>query len=111
MSPGPRPRERRRPKPVPVRDLALQVLVGVQSRGAFSDKLMESYAERHALERRDRSLLNELVKGTLKRRGTLDAVLGRLLRVKLGGLPAWIQNALRLGAYQLLYLDRVPPGS
>jgi 16S rRNA (cytosine967-C5)-methyltransferase len=106
MSPAP-PR-RRRPKPVSTRDLALQVLVGVQSRGAFSDKLAESFAERHGLERRERALLNELVKGTLKRRGTLDRVLDGLVRMGLDTLPTWIQNALRLGAYQLLYLDRVP---
>lgn len=102
------PPRRRRPRPVPVRDLALQVLVRVQSGGAFSDKLAESFIARHGLERRDRALLNELVKGTLRRRGTLDAVLAGLLRVELASLPAWIQNALRLGAYQLLYLDRVP---
>jgi len=109
MSPASRhARLRRKPRPVSVRDLALQVLVGVQSRGAFSDKLAESFAERHALERRDRALLNELVKGTLRRRGTLDAVLAGHLHAGLETLPAWIQNALRLGAYQLLYLDRVP---
>jgi 16S rRNA (cytosine967-C5)-methyltransferase len=109
MSPGSRhARLRRKPRPVAVRDLALQVLVGVQSRGAFSDKLAESQAERHVLERRDRALLNELVKGTLRRRGTLDAVLAPLVHAGLDTLPVWIQNALRLGAYQLLYLDRVP---
>jgi 16S rRNA (cytosine967-C5)-methyltransferase len=109
MSPGSRhARLRRKPRPVSVRELALQVLVGVQGRGAFSDKLAESLAERHALERRDRALLNELVKGTLRRRGTLDAALGPLVHAGLDTLPAWIQNALRLGAYQLLYLDRVP---
>jgi 16S rRNA (cytosine967-C5)-methyltransferase len=109
MSPGSRhARLRRKPQPVSVRDLALQVLVGVHSRGAFSDKLAESFAERHALERRDRALLNELVKGTLRRRGTLDAVLAGYVHAGLDTLPAWIQNTLRLGAYQLLYLDRVP---
>jgi 16S rRNA (cytosine967-C5)-methyltransferase len=109
MSPGSRhARLRRKPQPISVRDLALQVLVGVQSRGSFSDKLAESFAERHALERRDRALLNELVKGTLRRRGTLDAVLAGHVHAGLATLPAWIQNALRLGAYQLLYLDRVP---
>ena len=97
-----------KPRPASVRDLALQTLVGVQSRGAFSDKLVESYAARHDLERRDRALLDELVKGVLRRRGTLDAILSPYVHVGFDKLPAWIQNALRLGAYQLLYLDRVP---
>jgi 16S rRNA (cytosine967-C5)-methyltransferase len=91
-----------------VRELALQILFAVQSRGAFSDKLIESWAAKNPLQRRDRALLDELVRGTLKRRGTLDAVLDRRVRLGLERLPPWIVNALRLGAYQLLFLDRVP---
>jgi 16S rRNA (cytosine967-C5)-methyltransferase len=101
-------RRSRRPQPTSVRDLALQILVAVQSRGAFSDKLIESFAARQKLERRDRALLGELVKGTLRRRGSLDALLAPLVHIGFEKLPAWIQNALRLGAYQLIYLDRVP---
>ena len=78
------------------------------SRGAYADKLVDSLAEKFALEPRDRGFLNELVKGTLRRRGTLDAVLALYLRQDLASLPNWIQQALRLGAYQLLFLDRVP---
>lgn len=61
------------------------------------------------LEPRDRALASELVSGTLKRRTSLDAVLtlftgGRpLSRVDVG-----VRTGLRLGAFQLLYLDRVP---
>ncbi len=58
---------------------------------------------------RDRSLASELVSGTLKRRNSLDAVLA----VSTGGRPltrvdVGVRTALRLGAFQLLYLDRVP---
>jgi len=81
----------------------------VASRGAYADKLVDSLAGKFALEGRDRALLNELVKGTLKRRGTLDAVLALHLRQDLETLPPWIQQALRLGVYQLLFLDRMPP--
>ncbi len=95
--------------PPSARELALQALVGVQGRGAYADKLVDSLAVRHALVSRERALLNELVKGTLRRRGTLDAALRLFLRQDLGSLPAWIQNALRLGAYQILFLDRMPP--
>jgi len=97
-----------KPRPASVRDIALQILVAVQSRGAFSDKLIESHAARQNLDRRDRALLGELVKGTLRRRGSLDALVSPLIHIGFENLPAWIQNALRLGTYQLVYLDRVP---
>ena len=102
------PRRKRRPKPVTPRDVALQVLVGVQVRGAYGDKLAESLADKFRLEPVDRGFLNELVKGTLKRRGTLDAIVKTFLRTDFEALPPWIQNAFRLGAYQRLYLDRIP---
>lgn len=78
------------------------------SRGAYADKLVDSLAGKFPLEPRDRGLLNELVKGTLRRRGTLDAVLALYLRQELETLPNWIQQALRLGVYQWLFLDRMP---
>lgn len=107
MNPA-RARRRRARRPASPRDVALQVLVGVESRGAFSDKLLDSLSLRHGIEGRDRALVNELVKGTLRRRGTLDAVLEPRVHQGLERLPSWIRNALRLGAYQLLYLDRIP---
>ena len=92
-----------------VRDLALQVLFQVQVKRAFAERVIDDLAEQFRLDQRDRGFLNELVKGTLRRRGTLDWHLNRLLHVGLSSLPLWIQNGLRLGAYQMIYLDRIPP--
>ncbi len=92
-----------------VRDLALQVLFQVQVKRAFAERVIEELAEQIKLDRRDRGFMNELVKGTLRHRATLDWHLGRFLHVGLASTPVWIQNALRLGAYQLIHLDRIPP--
>ena len=50
----------------------------------------------------------ELVYGVLRRQETLDWRLGPLLKKPLPHLPVVLQTLLRLGAYQLMYLDRVP---
>jgi len=71
--------------------------------------VMDDLGEQFKLDVRDRGFLNELVKGTLRRQCTLDWHLDRLLHVGLNSLPLWILDDLRLGAYQLLYLDRIPP--
>ncbi|MDB5096248.1 MAG: hypothetical protein JWM80_669 [Cyanobacteria bacterium RYN_339] len=62
----------------------------------------------HDVEAADRALVHELVSGVTRRRGTLDWTLGRLLTRPLADLTAPIRNILRMGAYQLLFLDRVP---
>src|SRR5439155_13264620 len=57
---------------------------------------------------RDQKLLHELVKGTLRWRGRIDYVLDPLVHIGLARVQPWIRNILRLGAYQLMFLDRVP---
>lgn len=57
---------------------------------------------------RDRSLVMELVYGVLRRQETLDWRLDAVLSKPLHRLPAVVQMLLRLGAYQLLFLDRIP---
>jgi 16S rRNA (cytosine967-C5)-methyltransferase len=60
-------------------------------------------------EARDRALLLELVAGTLRWLRELDVVVAAAARRGVGGLDAPVRAVLRLGAYQLLHLQRVPP--
>lgn len=53
----------------------------------------------------------ELVTGVLRRQETLDWRLRPVLKKPLARLPVLIQMLLRMGAYQLFYLDRIPPSA
>jgi 16S rRNA (cytosine967-C5)-methyltransferase len=53
----------------------------------------------------------ELVYGVLRRKETVDWRLEQLIKKPLLRLPVVLQTLLRLGAYQLMYLDRVPPSA
>lgn len=57
----------------------------------------------------DRRLAHELAAGVLRQRGTLDERLEPLATRGWAAVPPTLQNILRLGAYQLTSLDRVPP--
>lgn len=57
---------------------------------------------------RDRALFTQLVNGTLKLRRALDWSLTKYLRRPLDSLTPQLLWALRLGAFQLLYLQRIP---
>lgn len=57
----------------------------------------------------DKALLIQLVYGTLSHQITLDYVLNQHLKQPLDTMPIPVRNILRLGAFQLLFLDRVPP--
>jgi 16S rRNA (cytosine967-C5)-methyltransferase len=90
------------------REAALRILQAVDTRHAFSDRLLEGAHAAGPRDERDRALMHELVKGSLRWRARLDWALDARVHVGLGKLNPWIRNVLRLGAYQILFLDRVP---
>ena len=102
-------RHRRRAQPKSPREIALNVLYHVDRRKAFADLLLNRALKDGELVPRDAALATELVNGTLRWRARLDWVLGRFVVAGLDTLTPWILNDLRLGAYQILFLDRIPP--
>ena len=88
--------------------LAFDVLARVEE-GAFSDLALDAVLARHDdMDSRDRSLVTELVYGVLRCRGHLDFVLAKFCKKRLEKIETPVLRILRLGAYQLLHLDRVP---
>ena len=90
------------------RELALAILDRVDRRQAYADVLLSARLDQAALPAADAALLTRVVYGTLRWRGRIDWVLGGLLRKPLKDLDPLVRNLLRLGGYELLFLDRVP---
>lgn len=84
---------------------ALKILIDVEQRAAFANLALQGLS---GISGRDRALITELVNGTVRRRRTLDHVLGAFVRTGLDKLTAPIRNNLRMGAYQLLYTSGIP---
>jgi len=93
------------------RGIALDVLHRVESGGAFANILLLRSIEDAGLSAADAALATELTLGTLRWRGRLDHTIAARLRSPLSKLPSRIRQILRLGAYQLLFLDRIPARS
>ena len=89
------------------RSIALAILLSCQRTDDTLDELIEQRAT-SIPQPRDRSLVMELVYGTLRRQETVDWRLDAVLAKPLHRLPIVVQILLRLGAYQLLFLDRIP---
>jgi 16S rRNA (cytosine967-C5)-methyltransferase len=91
-----------------VREMALHVLHEAETKMVFSDRLLERTLYKSRLDKRDRDFMTMLVKGTLRRQGSIDWVLNKYVGGGVDSLPAWTRVALRIGAFQILYMDRVP---
>jgi 16S rRNA (cytosine967-C5)-methyltransferase len=76
-------------------------------RGELLDPAFEARVA--SLDARDRRWVQELVYGMLRRRSVLDLHLSERVRGGLARLDADLTDLLRLGAYQLLHMDSVPP--
>src|SRR5580704_712244 len=91
----------------PARAVAFDILLRVDRQNAYASELLHS--ERvEKLAPADRGLAMELVMGVLRWRSRLDDVIGASSSRPLKKLDAEVLNALRLAAYQLRFLTRVP---
>src|SRR5689334_13496386 len=90
------------------RRLAFEALRLVDEDGALVRAALSELAERHPLDPRDHALGAEIAQGVLRREDTLDAVLSLRLDRPVSRQDPDVLRVLRIGAYQILFLDRVP---
>ena len=90
----------------PARRCAYTVLRRVFERGAYADEALQ--AEADGLDARDRALAMRLSYGAVQRKGTLDHLIGQLAERPPARLDPPVLAALRLGLFELLYLDGSP---
>ncbi|HEX4563316.1 MAG TPA: 16S rRNA (cytosine(967)-C(5))-methyltransferase RsmB [Solirubrobacteraceae bacterium] len=90
----------------PARRCAYDVLRRVTEHGEFADRALQDRAA--ALDQRDRALAMRLAYGAVQRKRTLDHFVERLAERAPARLDPPILAALRLGLYELCYLDGAP---
>ncbi len=91
----------------PARMAAFQVLLRVETRDSYAAELLHSDLLK-GLSAADKALATELVMGALRWQSALDATLSVAAGRAIAKTDAEVRIALRLGAYQILYLERVP---
>lgn len=91
------------------RSIAGYVLDRVRAEQAFAAPVLDAALERYPeLDPRDRALATDLVYGSLRTAPYLEARLARLARHGIDHLDPAVLSRLVIGAYQILFLDRVP---
>lgn len=88
------------------RAAAFEILSKIEKEKAFSAVLLPLYEEN--LKPNDRGLCHELTLGVLRKRSYLDKIIQKFIKSKLEKLDLEILIVLRLGTYQILFLDKVP---
>lgn len=95
--------------PLDPRKQALGILNLLDSGDKTLDALLdESYASAGAMPRRDRALMQALVYGVLRQRSRIDGIISTFSKSGLRKIKPEVLNILRLGVFQILFMDRIP---
>ena len=90
------------------RRAALDILVHTENENGFSNLVLDASLERAGFGRQDAAFVTALVYGVLEKRIALDWLIARFARRNMEKIEPAVRDILRLGAYQMLYMDRVP---
>ncbi len=101
------PPEAKPPTQIDARTKIVDILTRVETRQSYTDKLLER--EIDEFSDADRGLITEVVNGVLRWQYRLDWYLSQLYVGEYENLIPDVKNNLRSSAYQLMYLDKVPP--
>jgi 16S rRNA (cytosine967-C5)-methyltransferase len=89
------------------RQIAVRILTRVEKEGAYANLLLRTRLF-DIRDPRERNLATALVNGVLKNKLLLDFALRKYLTKPMSALPHEIRAALRIGIFQILFLDKVP---
>lgn len=90
------------------RDAAVAALLKVQEQGGYSNIVLDEMLEHSHLADADRAFASRLLYGVTERRLTLDYLLNKTSSTPVKQMDASVREILRVGAYQLVYMDKTP---
>lgn len=89
------------------RQMAMEILVDINKNKAYSNILIDKYLDK-AIDYRDRNLIRELVYGVLENKLYIDYIISKASKVKLKKIHHTILEILRIGIYQIVFMDKIP---
>ncbi len=92
------------------RELALKVLYKIDKDEAYSNIVLseELNKNKKILTEKDIGLISEIVYGVTTWKLTLDEIIKKHSKIKIKKISIWILNILRMGIYQIIFLDKIP---
>ena len=91
-----------------VRYECIRILREIDEKEIFAQELISEKCSQADWFPRDKNLLTELVNGVIRHRLSLDTLISSFSKIPLNKIEPWVSYALRLGLYQIVYLDKIP---
>ncbi len=91
-----------------VRNECIHILREIDEKEVFAHELISEKCSQADWLPRDKNLLTELVNGVIRHRLSLDTLISSFSKIPFKKIEPWVLYALRMGLYQIVYLDRIP---
>lgn len=91
--------------------LALEALLKVDYDKGYSNIVIDKYIKKSNLSKKDISFLTAIFYGVLEKKITLDYIILQYSKLSLNKMSAEVLEILRMGFYQLLYMNKIPPSA
>lgn len=90
------------------RRIAAHSLLQVNQGGGYSNLVLNAAVKSNQISQRDKSLATALFYGVLERKITLDYIISQFAKNDISKIPPFTLECLRLGVYQLKFMDKIP---
>ncbi|MDC7279805.1 16S rRNA (cytosine(967)-C(5))-methyltransferase RsmB [Butyrivibrio fibrisolvens] len=92
-----------------LREIAMETVIEILENGQFSHIYLKAVLDKYGyLEKNERAFLNRLVNGTVERKLQLDYIIDSFSKTKVKKMKPLIRTIMRLGVYEIYYMDAVP---
>lgn len=93
---------------VSLRKKAVEILINIEKNGAYINIEMNKLRGSNEFIDKDIRLIGEIVNGVIKRKITLDYIISKHSSTKLNKIAPFVLNVLRIGVYQIIFMDKIP---
>lgn len=90
------------------RETAMKVLYEIEYEGAYSNMALKNALRHGEISHRDKAFITHLVYGVTDKKITLDYIISKFSKIKLKKISKYILIILRMGVYQIKFMDKVP---
>ncbi len=90
------------------REDALKIIHQINEKNAYPGIAVNEYVNRFKPDERERIFVSELVYGSVRWKKRIDYIIKSFSKIRINKISPWIMNILRLGIYQIIFMDRVP---
>lgn len=92
------------------REMALKILYKIDQEKAYSNIALDEELKQNKLhlQGKDVGLISEIVYGVTTWKLTIDEVIKKYAKIRLKKISPWILSILRMGIYQIVFLDKIP---